>query len=179
MSDQKALLLGPESRLLKGTWPPKFLPENIISAETLHPHLRLFTLQESSWTFIMARPKKVEEKPKDSGSLQISVEDFVRTRNSVSFVHLLRICRDSTPSFSQLHRVCQQPPSDQSLPPYHHACKRSTSALHDRRSMRRGTTSRSSTYSTLPKCLRHSVHPCPKHHERRNEPQARSANYRA
>ena len=32
----------------------------------------------------MARPKKVDEKPKDSGSLQISVEDFVRTRNSVS-----------------------------------------------------------------------------------------------
>lgn len=31
----------------------------------------------------MARPKKSEEKPKDSGSLQISVEDFVRTRNSV------------------------------------------------------------------------------------------------
>ncbi|KAF6234885.1 hypothetical protein HO173_006815 [Letharia columbiana] len=31
----------------------------------------------------MARPKKAEEKPKDSGSLQISVEDFVRTRNSV------------------------------------------------------------------------------------------------
>ena len=58
----------------------------------------------------MARPKKVEEKPKDSGSLQISVEDFVRTRNSVSFVHFLRICRDSTPSFSQPHRVCQQPP---------------------------------------------------------------------
>lgn len=32
----------------------------------------------------MARSKKIEEKPKDSGSLQISVEDFVRTRNSVS-----------------------------------------------------------------------------------------------
>ncbi|KAL2054828.1 hypothetical protein ABVK25_005132 [Lepraria finkii] len=31
----------------------------------------------------MARPKKADEKPKDSGSLQISVEDFVRTRNSV------------------------------------------------------------------------------------------------
>ncbi|KAL9066744.1 MAG: hypothetical protein Q9161_007333 [Pseudevernia consocians] len=31
----------------------------------------------------MARPKKAEEKTKDSGSLQISVEDFVRTRNSV------------------------------------------------------------------------------------------------
>ncbi|KAK4696380.1 transcriptional regulator HMO1, partial [Lecanoromycetidae sp. Uapishka_2] len=31
----------------------------------------------------MARTKKEEEKPKDSGSLQISVEDFVRTRNSV------------------------------------------------------------------------------------------------
>ena len=127
----------------------------------------------------MARPKKVEEKPKDSGSLQISVEDFVRTRNSVSFVHFLRISRDSTPSSSQPHRVCQQPTSHQSLPPYYHVCKRSTSALHDQRSMRRGTTSRSSTYSALPKCLRHSVHPCPKYHERRNESQARSANYRA
>ena len=36
---------------------------------------------------IMARPKKADEKPKDSGSLQISVEDFVRTRNSVSITH--------------------------------------------------------------------------------------------
>ena len=40
----------------------------------------------------MARPKKAEEKPKDSGSLQISVEDFVRTRNSVSFIYFLRLC---------------------------------------------------------------------------------------
>lgn len=39
----------------------------------------------------MARPKKAEEKPKDSGSLQISVEDFVRTRNSVSFTHFLHM----------------------------------------------------------------------------------------
>ena len=31
----------------------------------------------------MARPKK-EEKPKDSASLQVSIEDFVRTRDSVS-----------------------------------------------------------------------------------------------
>ena len=38
----------------------------------------------------MARLKKAEEKPKDSGSLQISVEDFVRTRNSVSFIYFLR-----------------------------------------------------------------------------------------
>lgn len=37
----------------------------------------------------MARPKKAEDKPKDSGSLQISVEDFVRTRNSVSCTHFL------------------------------------------------------------------------------------------
>ena len=128
----------------------------------------------------MARPKKVEEKPKDSGSLQISVEDFVRTRNSVSFVHFLRICRDSTPSFSQPPRLSTTPqvPSH-SHHIYHHVCKRSTSALHEQRSMRRGTTSRSSTYFALPKCLRHSVHPCPKYHERRNAPQARSANYRA
>lgn len=37
----------------------------------------------------MARPKKIDEKPKDSGSLQISVEDFVRTRNSVSIFHFV------------------------------------------------------------------------------------------
>ena len=37
----------------------------------------------------MARPKKIDEKPKDSGSLQISVEDFVRTRNSVSVLHFV------------------------------------------------------------------------------------------
>ena len=60
----------------------------------------------------MARPKKAEEKPKDSGSLQISVEDFVRTRNSVSFTHFidsLLLCRDSVRPF---RRVCQQPLSD-------------------------------------------------------------------
>ena len=74
--------------------PPKFLPEN-----NVYPQLRLFTLQHSSRTFIMARPKKAEEKPKDSGSLQISVEDFVRTRNSVSFAHSVLLCRDSVRSF--------------------------------------------------------------------------------
>ena len=37
----------------------------------------------------MARPKKAEEQPKDSGSLQISVEDFARTRDSVSFTSII------------------------------------------------------------------------------------------
>ena len=103
----KALLgLGPgvpanNQGCLKGTWPPKFLAEN---NSLPNPYLPLFTLQHSSVIFIMARPKKAEEKPKDSGSLQISVEDFVRTRNSVSF-HLSPpphpwLCRDSTRSFS-------------------------------------------------------------------------------
>ena len=148
---------------LKGTWSPKFLPENILSAETLDPHLRLFTLQHSSKLLIMARPKKAEEKPKDSGSLQISVEDFVRTRNSVSFIHLLRIrgfVATRLRLFSQCLRVCQQPPSHHSLPQYHYAYNHSTSALYDPRSTRRGSTSRSSAHSPLPKCFQHSIHSC-------------------
>lgn len=35
----------------------------------------------------MARPKKGEEKAKDQATLQVSIEDFVRTRDSVSQVH--------------------------------------------------------------------------------------------
>ena len=33
----------------------------------------------------MARPKKGEEKAKDQAALQISIEDFVRTRDSVGY----------------------------------------------------------------------------------------------
>ena len=53
----------------------------------------------------MARPKKAEEKPKDSGSLQISVEDFVRTRNSVSFTHFLHNRGSVATRISHPHRV--------------------------------------------------------------------------
>jgi len=37
----------------------------------------------------MARPKKGEEKAKEAASLMVSVEDFIRTRDSVGLLRLL------------------------------------------------------------------------------------------
>ena len=70
----------------------------------------------------MARPKKVDEKPKDSGSLQISVEDFVRTRNSVSVFRfaLILLSRDLTWSKSQHDRVLHVHMYHVVLPSIHH-----------------------------------------------------------
>ena len=83
------LVLGLIKKALLMATPPYFFRKTVY---IVYPRLRLFTLYHSSRTFPMARPKKAEEKPKDSGSLQISVEDFVRTRNSVSFFHFLHFC---------------------------------------------------------------------------------------
>ena len=37
----------------------------------------------------MARPKKGEEKPKESANLMVSIEDFIRTRDSVRLSNLM------------------------------------------------------------------------------------------
>lgn len=51
----------------------------------------------------MARPKKAEEKAKDSASLQISVEDFVRTRDSVSSCSFHSFSRRALPPIPTRH----------------------------------------------------------------------------
>ena len=87
----------------------------------------------------MARPKKVEEKPKDSGSLQISVEDFVRTRNSVSFIHFLRICGSVATRlvhFTTSSRLSNHNHRATTRPPHHNVYNSPTSALYDSSSTR-------------------------------------------
>ena len=73
--------------------PPNLLKSSITRDTplilTYHPPAYPYRSIGSTVYTIMARPKKIDEKPKDSGSLQISVEDFVRTRNSVSILHFV------------------------------------------------------------------------------------------
>ena len=70
----------------------------------------------------MARPKKSDDKPVDSASLQVSIEDFVRTRDSVSWLlipssHFRLCCRDhSTSPTRQQSRHGHQSISDSILP---------------------------------------------------------------
>lgn len=44
----------------------------------------------------MAPAKKVDDKAKDQTAAQISVEDFIRTRDSVSYTHFLWLCLASS-----------------------------------------------------------------------------------
>lgn len=53
----------------------------------------------------MARPKKSEEKAKDQATLQVSIEDFVRTRDSVSHVQFSLLCRDSKSTLALHHSL--------------------------------------------------------------------------
>lgn len=60
----------------------------------------------------MARAKKTEEQSKDedSTSLQISIEDFVRTRDSVSCVDFIRLSRSSSEAMTALRCVHEHGP---------------------------------------------------------------------
>ena len=104
-------------RMLKHETPPNSA-ETSLFLTTSRPHLpnriayTSFCLHyhQSSSQNIMSRPRKLEDKPKDSGSLQISVEDFVRTRNSVSIIYsfLLSLICIATPASSSFRGPVSQ-----------------------------------------------------------------------
>ncbi len=135
---------------------PTLQPPNPIPSPTPQPQLHP-TRSLAALPNIMARSKKPDEKPKDSGSLQISVEDFVRTRNSVSKnaavpLQSVWIASRLDPCVCCLSKHCrvsaQRPPptpifytatTPHSSLPHHPHCHASLSTLHDAQSTRRGS----------------------------------------